>query len=427
MAERSAALTPATPSLAAPSTSNLGRAEPGSSLAGVNQKPGLLDRLRARFGWFDHAIRAATLYIEGNADVLAGSITFFGFLALFPSLLLAASVFGFVLSSRPALLEDVIAQIVQYIPGSAGDQLIEALKAAIDSRGAVGVVGLLGLIYAGLGWISKMRLAMQTLWQGKPEQGSFLKDNARDLRTLIGLGGGLVISLAVTAAGTAAASFLVDLVGLSDFPGITLITGALAIALAIAGSTLVFCWLFGSLSGHDITYRSVLPGAILAAVGFEILKLIGGFYLSLMSHSVSAGVFGSVVGILLFIYLACRYLLFCVAWTATLPRFARLGLAPSGPVGVPYAAREVTTQDPPDVKPAPGSGQPADRSASAPATSPAAVAAGLVASGAVLATITRPLMRRWWNGGRTSQKGGGQPEPKRGRGRLTCDEVADRF
>lgn len=375
--------------------------QPGVGAGTKPKGPGRLDRLRARYSWLDHLIRAATLYIDRSADVLAGSITYFGFLALFPSLLLAASVLGFVLAGRPELLAEVISQIVEYIPGSAGDQLVDALNTAIDSRGAVGIVGLLGLLYAGLGWISKLRLAIQTLWQGKPEQGSFLKDNARDLLTLLGLGGGLVASLAVTAGGTAAASFLVELVGLEGIPGITLITGALAIALAIAGSTLIFCWLFGSLSGHDITYRSVLPGAILAAVGFEILKLIGGFYLSLVSNSVSAGVFGSVVGILLFIYLACRFLLFCVAWTATLPRFARLGLGPGGAVGIPYGGLGAYAEG--------GAGAAAAaRSTSetsydkqtAPAPSPVAVAAGLVVTGAAVATLARPLVRRWWQGGR---------------------------
>ncbi len=370
-------------------------------------KPGLLTRLRARYGWVDHLLRAVTLYVDRNADVLAGSITFFGFLALFPLLLLAASVFGFVLAGRPELLDDVIAQIVEYIPGSAGQQLVEALSEAIDSRGAVGVVGLLGLVYAGLGWISKLRLAIQTLWEGKPESAGFLKDNARDLLTLVGLGLGLLISLAVTVAGTAAASYVLDVLGLSEFPGSSLLTGALAIALAIAGSTLVFGWLFGSLSGHDISYRSVLPGALLAAVGFEILKLIGGFYLSLVSNSVSAGVFGSVVGILLFIFLACRYLLFCVAWTATLPRFARLGRAPSGEVGVPYAARGDLEQR--DVHPAMARARAADLTEDAPAPSPTAVATALVATGAVLATVTRPLVRRWWRG---SRKVGSEAEPE---------------
>ncbi|MDQ3053527.1 MAG: YihY/virulence factor BrkB family protein [Actinomycetota bacterium] len=362
----------------------------------ASREPNRLDRLRARYGWLDHVIRAITLYTERNADVLAGSITYFGFLALFPLLLLAASVFGFVLTDRPELLADVIAQIVEYIPGAAGDQLVEALNAAIESRNAVGIVGLLGLIYAGLGWINKLRLAFQTLWQGKPEAGSFLKDNARDLLTLVGLGGGLVASLVITAVGTAAASYLVGLAGLSEVPGITLITGAAAIVLAIGGSTLVFAWLLGSLSGHDITFRSVLPGAVLAAVGFEILKLVGGFYLSLVSNSVSAGVFGSVVGILLFIYLACRFLLFCVAWTATLPRFARLGLgpAPENSLAQPAAAPSIEpTQRVPDPE---------------PAISPTAVAAGLVATGVVAGAVGPAILRRWWRrdaSGRREQSG----------------------
>jgi membrane protein len=154
--------------------------------------------------------------------------------------------------------------------------------------------------------------------------------------------------------------------------------------LAIAGSTLVFCWLFGSLSGHDISFRAVAPGAILAAVGFEILKLLGGFYLSLVSNSVSAGVFGSVVGILLFIYLASRYLLFCVAWTATLPRFARLGLGPAGAESIESHLAPGT----PSTVPVPPPSAP----------SPAVVAAGLVATVALAAVLTRPVIRRWWNG-----------------------------
>lgn len=366
------------------------------------KKPGLIGRIRSRYGWVDHVIRAATLYTDRNADVLAGSVTYFGFLALFPLLLLAASVFGFVLASRPDLLDDVIAQIVEYIPGSAGEQLVEALNTAIESRSAVGIVGLLGLLYAGLGWISKLRLAVQTLWQGKPRESNFLKDNARDLLTLVGLGGGLAASLAVTAIGTAAANFLVDLVGLSEFPGVSLVTGALAIALAIVGSTLVFCWLFAKLSGHDISFRSVLPGAILAAVGFEILKLTGGFYLSLVSKNVSAGVFGSVVGILLFIYLACRFLLFCVAWTATLPRFARLGLGPGGTVGIPYGELGAyADQLPPGglVAAPQRADQPDPDQRQQPAVSPAAVAAGLVATGVVGAIAARPLIKRWWQSG----------------------------
>ena len=396
-----------------------GSASPTSSDNSAAKQPGRLDRLRARHGWLDHAVRAGTLYIERNADVLAGSITYFGFLALFPLLLLAASVFGFVLTGRPELLDAVIAQIVEYIPGSAGDELVEALNAAIESRNAVGVVGLLGLIYAGLGWIDKLRLAIQTLWQGKPEAGNLLQNYARDLLTLVGLGGGLTASLAVTAVGTAAASFLVDLVGLSEFPGVTLIIGALAIALAVVGSTVVFAWLFGSLSGHDITYRAVLPGAILAAVGFEVLKLIGGVYLSLVSNNVSAGVFGSVVGILLFIYLACRFLLFCVAWTATLPRFAALGLAPAGEVGVPYAARGGSGGDQPDAVAAlawavSAAGRSPDRPTAAPVASPAVVAAGLVATGAVVATLTRPLVRRWWQRGRGPPTSGDPATTRRG-------------
>lgn len=353
------------------------------------EQPSRLDRIRAERPRIDHVLRAVTLYGERNADVLAGAVTFFGFLALFPVLLLAVSVAGFVLAGRPDLLNDLIGQIGQVIPGDAGQPLIDGLRAAIENRGAVGVVGLLGFLYAGIGFMSKLRIAIQTLWNGQPETPNFLRDNARDLATLLGLGLGLVVSLALTAGGTAAATLLLDLVGLGEVTWLRALTALAGVVLAIIGSTVVFAWLFSNASRTGVSFKLVLPGAILAAVGFEILKLVGGFYLGLVSGNVSAGVFGSVVGILLWIFILTRFILFSVAWTATLNRFVKRGLGPGGAddAVVAGARQRYLSGDDPD---APGP--------AAPPASPAAVAAGLLAAGAVVGTVAAPAIRRWWNG-----------------------------
>jgi membrane protein len=51
-----------------------------------------------------------------------------------------------------------------------------------------------------------------------------------------------------------------------------------------------------------------------------VLKLIGGFYLSLISDSVTASAFGGAVGLLVWINLVARFGFFTAAWTATLRR-----------------------------------------------------------------------------------------------------------
>jgi membrane protein len=66
--------------------------------------------------------------------------------------------------------------------------------------------------------------------------------------------------------------------------------------------------------------RLLLPGALFGAAGFELLKLIGGFYLSLISDSVTASAFGGAVGLLVWINVVARFAFFTAAWTSTLRR-----------------------------------------------------------------------------------------------------------
>ena len=60
------------------------------------------------------------------------------------------------------------------------------------------------------------------------------------------------------------------------------------------------------------------PGALFGAAGFEVLKLLGGYYLTLISGSVTASAFGGAVGLLVWINLVARFAFFTAAWTATL-------------------------------------------------------------------------------------------------------------
>jgi len=64
-------------------------------------KPGILDRLRSRYAWFDHVMRAQARYQNSKGDFFAAGITYFTVFALFPLVMVGFAVGGFVLS-RPA-------------------------------------------------------------------------------------------------------------------------------------------------------------------------------------------------------------------------------------------------------------------------------------------------------------------------------------
>ncbi len=50
-------------------------------------EPGILDRLRARYQWFDHVMRAQERYRDSKGDFYAAGITYFTIFALFPLLM----------------------------------------------------------------------------------------------------------------------------------------------------------------------------------------------------------------------------------------------------------------------------------------------------------------------------------------------------
>ena len=104
-------------------------------------KPGILDRLRARYHWFDHVMRAQDRYQKSKGDFYAAGITYYTIFALFPLLMVAFSVMGFVLASRPDTMARLENRIKSVVSGDLGQQLVNLIDSAIDSRTSVGLLG----------------------------------------------------------------------------------------------------------------------------------------------------------------------------------------------------------------------------------------------------------------------------------------------
>jgi hypothetical protein len=98
------------------------------------------------------------------------------------------------------------------------------------------------------------------------------------------------------------------------------LTWVIGMGLAVLSDVVAFLWLLRVVPASGVPLRRLLPGALLGAVGVEALKLIGGYYLSIISQSLTASVFGGAVGLLVWINLVARLGFFIAAWTATLPR-----------------------------------------------------------------------------------------------------------
>ena len=248
---------------------------------------------------------------------MAAGVTYFAFLGLFPVLLLVASVFGLVLAGDALLQQELFSAIRDAFPGALGQQLVEQLSGAIDSAEVSGLIGLAGFLYAGLRTMDKLRIGMELIWKGHVDESDVLRDNLQDLLALLALGAVGVASLGLTGGVTRVTTWFLELIGLADESGYGVLTGLLSLGLAFLADTLVFLWLLHVVPSTSHPLRRLLPGALFGAVGVEVLKLIGGVYLSVISNSVPAAVFGGGVGLLVWINLVARFAFFTAAWTAT--------------------------------------------------------------------------------------------------------------
>ncbi|MGY5884817.1 YihY/virulence factor BrkB family protein [Modestobacter lacusdianchii] len=304
---------------------------PVGRLAGAATE--LLRRQRARRPWLDHLARAGGRYNRVQADLMASGVTYYVFLALAPVTLLLVAVAGLVLRGNALLQDQLLAALRDAVPGETGARLADSVTSAIDSATTFGVLGLVGVVFVGLGAMDKLRVGMDIVWRGRPDPPDFLADRGKDLVAVLGFGVAGVLSIALTTGATTAVGRLLGLTEIDDVPGFSLLTRALPIVLAVAGDTLLFLWLLKGVPGNPFGYRQLLPGAVFGAVGFEVLKLVGGFYLAVISGNVTASTFGGLVGLIVWINVVARFAFYTACWTATIPAIEHAHTrVPHGPV-----------------------------------------------------------------------------------------------
>jgi membrane protein len=289
----------------------------GKAVAAKDQAQSFWANLRRNQPWLDHAVRAYQQLGNTNGSLLAGALTFVSFLALIPLILLGVSVAAFVLRSHPDTLNNLLKNIQKQAPGGLGDTLQKAVKTAIDKRAGLGVIGLVGVLLTGLGWVANLRTATEQVWQHPPLKRSFVQAKIADLIVLAVLGAGLILSVALTAAGSAVTGEVTKVVSFGGSTATLVVTRVLSIGVAVLADMAILGFLLFRLPRASVPRGTALRAAILAAVGFEILKLIGTYYIKSTSKNPAVATFGPIIGVLLFLNLAFRFLLYCTAWTAT--------------------------------------------------------------------------------------------------------------
>ena len=347
---------------------------PNAVVRAKDEAVGRWAALQKRYVWIRHVVEAYGRLTRNNGNQYAAAITYFSFLALFPLLLLAVGVTGYVLYNDPGLQRSLFSHITDAIPGSFGTTIKDAVQKSIANRTSVGLIGLVGVLLTGLGWIGNLRQALDAVWGRAAPKRNFLTSRLSNLFVLVGLGVGIVVSLGLTVIGTSLTTQIASTLGLNSLPGSTILLKVVGIAVAALADVIIFWWLLVKIPEQTVERRVVFRGALMASVGFEVLKIVGSYTIAHASQSKTAGPFASILAVLIWIQLVTRFLLFCCAWIATLTAEGRT--ANSLPVIEPPAMVRRSSSD-------------------APSLTPASVGATLVGAGAVVGAVgfwaaTRP-------------------------------------
>jgi membrane protein len=282
-------------------------------------RPSPLARFRSRHAWLDHLVRAGERYTETHGNHYAAAITYFSVLALVPLLMVAFASVALVLQSNPDLLAQLKAEIGRALPAGLNQTLSTVIDQAITSATTVGALGLLFALVAGLGWMTNFRDALSVQWGlGQQPPPRYLRRLWGDLTSLIGLGLAMALSYGLTAVASGGlAGHIVEYLGLGAAGWAAWLLAQLALVLGLVSNWLVFLWVFARLPREPVTWRSAITAAIVAAIGLEIIKRVMVVYLDAVTQTPAGLAFGPILGLLIFIFTVCQFLLFLTAWAAT--------------------------------------------------------------------------------------------------------------
>jgi membrane protein len=259
-------------------------------------------------------------------------------------LALAVFAVGLISQVYDGASSDLRSAINQVLPGIIGpdpDQL--SLDDVRSASGWAGVAGLVGLLYSGLGWVSALRDALIVVFAlPQQEQPGFVTGKLRDLVALVSLGVVLFVAVAVTGFLSGFSGQVVGWFGLGEELG--WIATAVTVVIGLAANALLFFMLFRILGDPHLPPRALWKGAIVGAIGFEVLKQASKYLLETTKHQPAFQAFGIALILLVWIGYSSRLILYSAAFAYTTPeaRLARMAqpAAPvQGPPSPPVAVR----------------------------------------------------------------------------------------
>jgi membrane protein len=251
---------------------------------------------------------------EHNCGQLAASISYYVLFSIFPLLIFFVSVVGVFLNESAQ--RDVVDEVMSVFPLSEDggrEDVAGAVDAVSGSSGqALGLIGLLGMGWAASAMFSAIRRSLNIIYHEKEFTRPFVQSKLVDLSLVLGVGLFFASSVFVTGALRVIRARSEDLAAVGDLSeelGFVWTLGILAIPFLF--SFAAFTFLYAVVPAKNGTLRSAIPGAIIAALAFELVKNLFGFYVeNFASFDVVFGSLGAIAAFLFWVFVSAQIMLF---------------------------------------------------------------------------------------------------------------------
>lgn len=285
---------------------------PEPNVEGSSPAPSLLDRLRARLDALIHRV-TANRYVafllaimdianEAGATLFAAALAFGTMFAVIPLVLLLSGVIGWLVDD-PVQRQALVDQLVGVFPPLAG-VFAASLEGAVEQRGALSIVGVIGLLWGASAYYGGLDEVMRRLFAG----GGVRNEFSRRVRGAV-----TIVVLIALLGGTVSLSGIWAL--LDQFVGGLFFWRYLGPAIALVVMVLVVMGVYRLVPTAPPSRRAALPPAILAGLGIGILTNLFSLLAPLLIGGMSGfGVIAAVFGALVWLNLSYQILLFGAAW-----------------------------------------------------------------------------------------------------------------
>ncbi|RKH15483.1 YihY/virulence factor BrkB family protein [Corallococcus sp. CA053C] len=260
-------------------------------------------------------------WMDDNVPAQAAALAYYTLFSVAPMIIIAIAVAGLVFGQEAAQGE--IQKQLQSLIGDAGAKVVQDLVASASkpSSGILAtVVGILVLGFAATGVFAQLQDSLNTIWKvkKKPMNGvlAFVRQRLLSFAMVLGIGFLLLVSLVLSAALSAAGTFLMGLM-----PGWETVLQLVNLAIAFAVTTVLFAMIYKVLPDTRVAWKDVWLGAAVTSFLFSLGKLGIGLYLGKSSVSSSYGAAGSFAVLLLWVYYSSQLLFLGAEFTQVYSRW----------------------------------------------------------------------------------------------------------